>query len=484
MPGSTGTIRAGRAFVELFADDSKLVRGLKAAQAKLKAFGASVRAMGTKMMGIGAAVAAPLAGAAKILGDFETQMKMVSTMLDEPEKHMDAFSRGIRRLSVEFGESTDVLAKGLYDLLSASVNPAKALDVLTVATKAAKGGMTDTAVAVDGLTSVLNAFQMSADQAGHVADVMFQTVKRGKLTFPDLAANIGKVAPMARAAGMSMEDMMASIATMTRQGLSAEESTTRLVNILKQAPDQASNIADLIQKYVGKNLSEIQLDFPEVRAAGGIAALAADMEGFKKDLDLMQNAAGRADEAFARMTGGLSGEFKKVRMAVTDLMVSVGQALAPTLKSAGEWIRKVIVSAGEWIKRNQGLIVSVFKIAVGVMAAGVALVALGHVISGLGAVFNVLVTAAGLVHSALSVVMAVVGAMLTPIGAVITAVLGLGAYFLYASGAAGEAMNWLGEQFAVLAEEAKATFGAIGKALASGNIALAAKVLWMFLKLE
>ena len=232
MP-QAGAIRAGRAFVELFADVSKLVRGLKRASAKLKAFGDGVRNLGLKMAGLGTAIAAPLAASGKVFGDFETQMKMVSTMLDEPEKHMDAYAQGIRRLSVEFGESTDVLAKGLYDLLSASVNPAKALDVLAVATKAAKGGMTDTAVAVDGLTSVLNAFQMSADQAGHVADVMFQTVKRGKLTFPDLAANIGKVAPMARAAGMSMEDMMAAIATMTRQGLSAEEATTRLVNILK-----------------------------------------------------------------------------------------------------------------------------------------------------------------------------------------------------------------------------------------------------------
>ena len=226
-------------------------------------------------------------------------------------------------------------------------------------------------MAVDGLTSVLNAFQMSAGQAGHVADVMFQTVKRGKLTFPDLAANIGKVAPMARAAGMSMEDMMAAIASMTRQGLSAEESTTRLVNILKQAPRQAGDLAALIAKYAGKSLSDIQIDFPEVRAAGGIAALAADIGGFRKDLVLMQNAAGQADEAFARMTGGLSVELNKVRMAVMDLMTSVGEALAPTLKAVGEWFRKAVASAGEWVKQNRGIIVSALKVAAVVVAVGI-----------------------------------------------------------------------------------------------------------------
>jgi hypothetical protein len=299
-------IRAGRAFVELFADDNKLVRCLRRAEKKLKAFGKSVRSLGLKTAGLGTAIAAPMAASAKLFGDFESQMKMVSTMLDEPEKHMEGFTRGIRKLSVDFGESTDVLAKGLYDLLSASIDPAQALAVLAVATKSAKGGMTDTAVAVDGLTSVLNAFQLSAGQAGHVADAMFQTVKRGKLTFPDLAANIGKVAPMARAAGMAMEDMMAAIATMTRQELSSEEASTRLVNVLKNAPDQARDIAALIQRYVGKSLSEIQIDFPEIRAAGGIAALDADMEGFRKNLLLMRQAAGQADSAFARMTGGVT----------------------------------------------------------------------------------------------------------------------------------------------------------------------------------
>jgi len=477
-------IRAGRAFVELFADDTKLVRGLRMAEKKLKAFGNGVRRLGLKMAGLGTAVAAPMVASGKVFGDFENQMKMVSTMLAEPEKYMDAFSRGIRKLSVDFGESTDVLAKGLYDLLSASVDPAHALDVLAVATKSAKGGMTDTAVAVDGLTSVLNAFQMSADQAGHVADVMFQTVKRGKLTFADLAANIGKVAPMARAAGMSMEDMMAAIATMTRQGLGTDEASTRLVNILKNAPDQARDIAALIQKYVGKGLSEIQVDFPEIRAAGGIAALAADMRGFREDLALMQNAAGRADEAFARMTGGLMDEMKKARMTLNDLMVSVGQALAPTLKAAGEWFKKAATSASEWVKANSGLIVSALKIAAIVVAVGIGLTLLGTIISGVGTAFGVLATIVTAVMAVLKVLAAVIAFLASPVGLVIAAVVALGAILLYVTGAGAKALAWLGDKFKVLKEDALASFGGIADALAAGDIALAAKILWLMVKME
>ena len=59
MAGSAQGIRAGRAFVELFADDTKLVRGLRAAERKLKAFGSSVQAIGKGMFALGASVVNP-----------------------------------------------------------------------------------------------------------------------------------------------------------------------------------------------------------------------------------------------------------------------------------------------------------------------------------------------------------------------------------------------------------------------------------------
>ena len=176
----------------------------------------------------------------------------------------------------------------------------------------------------------------------------------------------------------------------------------------------------------------------------------------------------------------LGNLWKVLKMAA----FTIGSALAPVLQETAEWITRLVVSTSAWIKENKGLIVSVFKIAVGVVAAGAAIVGLGYAISGLAAVVGALTTIAGVVHGVLSVVMTVIGAMLTPIGLVVTAVLGLGAYFLYASGAAGEAMDWLSEGFAELADDAKTSFGAIGKALASGDIALAARVLWAFLKME
>jgi len=71
---STQGIRAGRAFVELFADDSKLVRGLRRAEKRLKAFGDRIRNLGLKIAGLGAAMLAPMLGAAKAFGSMGDQV--------------------------------------------------------------------------------------------------------------------------------------------------------------------------------------------------------------------------------------------------------------------------------------------------------------------------------------------------------------------------------------------------------------------------
>ena len=185
MP-SARAIRAGQAFVELFTDDSKLVRGLRRAEKQLKAFGARIKKMGLGLVRLSAIMAAPLVAGGKVFADFEEQLAKVSTMLDEPAKYMDAYKKAIRDMAVEFGESTQALANGLYDILSASIPAERALDVLAVAVKAAKAGMTDTATSADALTTVLNSYGLSAQYAQSVSDLLFSVVKRGKLTFADL----------------------------------------------------------------------------------------------------------------------------------------------------------------------------------------------------------------------------------------------------------------------------------------------------------
>ena len=81
MP-SAREIRAGSAFIELYLKD-RVSAGLKAAQRKLKAFGQAASDIGRRMLKATAVLGAPFIAGAKVFADFDRQMAMVATMLDE-----------------------------------------------------------------------------------------------------------------------------------------------------------------------------------------------------------------------------------------------------------------------------------------------------------------------------------------------------------------------------------------------------------------
>lgn len=76
--GDSKGIRAGKAYVELFADKSKLVSGLKSAGNSLKEFGGKISGMGQKMMLAGTAAAAPLVAATRIFSKMGDDMNDMS----------------------------------------------------------------------------------------------------------------------------------------------------------------------------------------------------------------------------------------------------------------------------------------------------------------------------------------------------------------------------------------------------------------------
>jgi hypothetical protein len=163
---------------------------------------------------------------------------------------------------------------------------------------------------------------------------------------------------------------------------------------------------------------------------------------------------------------------------------AIGAVLAPTLTELAGVVGKYLVMAADWLRQNKELVLTIFKVAAGVVAAGLALVGLGYVLIGLAKAVGVLVTVCQVVHTVLAAVVSVIAFMLSPIGLVIAAVVALAGYILYASGAGGKALSWLGERFNELKEDALAAFGGISDALAAGDIGLAAKILWLTLKME
>jgi len=220
----------GNLVAHLRLDDVQYMSALKRAETAL---GKSARRLGqisiryAKYAGV--AVAGYMTASVKAFASFEEQMANVSTMLDEHSlRLMPSYAKAIKSMAREFGVGTDTLSRGLYNILSASIAPEKALSVLNTTVRAAKAGMTDTATATYAITGILNAYGMSAEKAGRISDILFATVKRGQTTFAQLAPVVGRVTAISAEAGVQFEQVAAALATITRGGISTEEAVTGL----------------------------------------------------------------------------------------------------------------------------------------------------------------------------------------------------------------------------------------------------------------
>jgi len=161
---------------------------------------------------------------------------------------------------------------------------------------------------------------------------------------------------------------------------------------------------------------------------------------------------------------------------------TIGSALAPMLTSLGTKAEHLATAIITWVKANKAVVVTVFKVAAGVVAAGAAIVALGYAITGIGTALSSLGAIVGVAMAAISGIGTVLGAILTPIGLVIAGIVALGTYIAVSTGAASKALSWLGDRFRDLKEFASDAWQGIADALAAGDIALAAKILWLTLK--
>jgi len=132
MAGNARGIRAGKAYVELGVTD-RMTKGLRTAQARLRAFGSAVQSTGAGMATAGAAIVAPLLGAAKLyasMGDnlqkmskrtgFTTEaLSELGHVADIGGTSIDALESGLRRMQrtvYDAGRGLSTASDALADL--------------------------------------------------------------------------------------------------------------------------------------------------------------------------------------------------------------------------------------------------------------------------------------------------------------------------------------------------------------------------------
>lgn len=312
-------------------------------------------------------VSAPLAAigalSVKTFADFEDGFKGVQTLLDSSSfgstplnEGLDSLQEGLARLNANQGLGLDKLNKALFDTISSGVDAGEAISALEAAGRLAVAGLTDVSVATDGITSALNAFGISADEADSVAAKFFNAQKAGKTTVEELASGFGLVASNAASAGVSLDELLGATSAITLGGVRTNAAFTGLkaaiAGITKPTADAAKEAARLGVQFDSTALRTQGLEgfidslvnnpsfgpdsiarlFGSTEAQASINALISKVDEFKgatatigddvSGVETLGNAFNTQSESLGQVLARLNGRFENFR-------VTVGEQIAP-----------------------------------------------------------------------------------------------------------------------------------------------------------
>lgn len=312
--------------------------------------------------GIGTALAGVAAAAVKAGADYETSLAKVGTIADTSVKSLGELSGEILRLSSDTGEGAAELNEALYSAISAGADTERAVDLVAVAVKAARGGFTDAETAVDGLTSALNAYAMETADAQGLANKFLVTQNLGKTTFGQLASSIGNVAPTANAAGVSVDELLASVAALTANGIGTSEAMTgmkaALSNIIKPTGEAAKLAQQLgvdfsaaalqskgwagflaeLQEKTGGSTDQLATLFGSVEALNTVLTLTSEQGTalMTEALGEMASNTTALDDAYEAMSGTLEGTVRKIGAGLQNLGIQFYESVESPARAAAE----------------------------------------------------------------------------------------------------------------------------------------------------
>lgn len=508
MPSSARGIRAGSAYIELYANDNRLVRGLKRAEKRLRAFGASVRQIGARLVGIGASVGAGLAISTRIFANFDDRMRVVRAVTGATEQQFQALREEAKRLGRTTSFTASQVAEAMTELGRAGFDPQAILGSTEAVLALARATSTELPRATEIAGAALRGFTLPVDQMGRVTDVLTATANKSAQTLEDLFEAFKPVAPIAVEAGESIEDIAAAIGVLANNGikgslagnalarayknLSNESRQTELRRIGVEAVDASGNLRpladilnDLARATQGLGSAQRLSIFETLFGRGQAAALklASSAQAFDVLRDEIKQAAGIAIQTAEEMDAGIGGAFRRLLSAVEGIAIAIGEAIEQPIRRAAEAITKIAGWITKVVNQNRALVTTILKVTAVVIGVGIAFIVAGAAIIGLGLVFGSITMIITGVGTAIGILGSVLAALLSPIGLVITAVVGLGAALLYVAGAGTKALSWLSNQFGQLRATVTKVMGGIADALAVNDLSLAAQILWLSLKL-
>lgn len=318
---------------------------------------------------------------------FETSFSKASTLFGDVSVDTDNLKSKIADMSKQTGISAEELNETLYQAMSAGIpvteDMGTALAAVQTAAKLSVGGFTSSSIAMSGLTTAINAYGLSADDASRIADEFILVQNKGVTTVDELASNMGRAISTGSAYGVNLENLNAAYISLTKGGISTAESTTYLSSMMNELGDSGSDVGKVLQEKTGMSFSQLMdngysladvLDILMASVDGDSSALmnlwgsaeagkAANAiltqgtDNFRQSLDDLGNSSGTTEDAYSTMMDTADGKMKQVKETANDLFIKVFEKAEPVIAA--------VLDGFQWLIENAQILVP-FLVALGV----------------------------------------------------------------------------------------------------------------------
>ncbi|MGH7723411.1 MAG: phage tail tape measure protein [Candidatus Dormibacteria bacterium] len=339
---------AGVAETEMGSLATKTEKSMKEAETSVKSHSSS---MGSSFKTLSSDVSGPLgvvsgampliaagAGVAvlKMSMDFQSATTQLVTGAGESESALGMVRQGLLDMAGAVGEGPTQLAQGLYTIESAGFHASAGLQVLKTAEEGARVGATDGATMANALTSALNAYHEPASKAVAVTNEMVATVASGKMHMQDLASSISAVLPVAAAAHISFAQVGGAIATMTGQGMSAQQATQNLAGTIRTLQNPSS-VAVKEMAAMGLNATTVAQQLGSKGLTGTLGELVSAITSHMGPAGLV-----------------LQNAFNQSKSAAADAQTML-QNLPASVRGVAEAFVNGTVTSAEWRKEMKNI---------------------------------------------------------------------------------------------------------------------------------
>ena len=339
--------RDGALYMATGIDNSGLYAGRQEAMGIIKAMTSQVTSFDV-FGGIGISAATAFASAAKdayqFSKDMDKAMREVATISKAVSGDVKGYIDDVMALSTDVPVSATEATQALYQIVSAGHDGADGMKILEVAAKSAIGGITETETAADAITTVLNAYKKGAEEAEDISDKLFTTARLGKTTMGELGQSIAQVAPIAASYGVEIDQVLAAVASLTKQGTPTAQAMTQIraaivgtSKVLGDGAFESRTFQEALAEVAGRaqgSESKLRELIPEIEAVNGVLGLTGQNAlSAASDLEEMQNSLGATENAYQKMLGAADNQFQLLTNNIRSYLMPLGDEILEKISS-------------------------------------------------------------------------------------------------------------------------------------------------------